>query len=74
MELQLSLMARLAGLATPEMSKALVEEVVKQVGEDVPIWNNKVHRAQPSLAAGDGPIMKFRRWTEQFSPAGAHSA
>ena len=73
-ELQLSLMARLAGLATPEMSKALVEEVVKQVGEDVPIWNNKVHRAQPSLAPGDGPIMKFRRWTEQFSPAGAHSA
>lgn len=66
-ELQLSLMARLAGLDTPEMSRALVEEVVKQVGEDVPIWNNKAHRPNPSLAPGDGPIMKFRRWTEQFS-------
>jgi hypothetical protein len=69
-ELQLSLMARQAGLDTPEMSGALVEEVVKQVGEDVPIWNHKAHRAQPSLAPGDGPIMKFRRWTEQFSAGG----
>ena len=46
---------------------ALVEEVVKQVGEDVPIWNHKAHRPSPSLAPGDGPIMKFRRWAEQFS-------
>jgi hypothetical protein len=68
-ELQLSLMARIAGLDTPEMSRALVEEVVKQVGEDVPIWNHKAHRPQPSLAPGDGPIMKFRRWAEQFSAA-----
>lgn len=66
-ELQLSLMPRRAGLDTPEMSQALVEEVVKQVGEDVPIWNNKAHWPQPSLAPGDGPIMKFRRWAEQFS-------
>ena len=66
-ELQLSLMARVAGLATPEMSRALVEEVVKEVGEDVPIWTHKAHRPQPSLAPGDGPIMKFRRWTEQFA-------
>lgn len=68
-ELQLSLMARLAGPGIPEMSRALVEEVVKQVGEDVPIWNNKAHWPSPSLAPGDGPIMKFRRWTEQFASA-----
>jgi 3-ketosteroid 9alpha-monooxygenase subunit A len=66
-ELQLTFMARVAGLETPEMSRALVEEVVKQVGEDIPIWNHKAHRPSPSLAPGDGPIMKFRRWTEQFS-------
>jgi len=70
-ELQLSLMARVAGLDTPEMSRALVEEVVKQVSEDVPIWNHKAHRASPSLAPGDGPIMKFRRWTAQFSSTAA---
>lgn len=42
------------------------EEAIRQIDEDVPIWEHKLHRTQPSLAPGDGPIMKFRRWARQF--------
>lgn len=33
---------------------------------DIPIWANKIHRAQPFLCDGDGPILRFRRYFEQF--------
>jgi 3-ketosteroid 9alpha-monooxygenase subunit A len=65
--LQLSFTARLAGIEAPNMSLSLVEEVIRQVDQDVLIWNNKAHWAHPNLAPGDGPIMRFRRWTRQFS-------
>jgi hypothetical protein len=34
--------------------------------QDFPIWENKLFRAQPALAEGDGPIAEFRRWAAQF--------
>jgi nitrite reductase/ring-hydroxylating ferredoxin subunit len=34
--------------------------------QDTPIWRNKVYLKQPRLAPGDGPIMRFRGWAEQF--------
>lgn len=33
---------------------------------DIPIWHNKIHRARPFLCDGDGPILRFRRYFEQF--------
>jgi phenylpropionate dioxygenase-like ring-hydroxylating dioxygenase large terminal subunit len=33
---------------------------------DIPIWNYKIHRARPLLCDGDGPILRFRRYFEQF--------
>jgi 3-ketosteroid 9alpha-monooxygenase subunit A len=68
--LELSFSARLGGIDSPDMSLALVDEVIRQVDQDVVIWNNKAHWPQPMLAPGDGPIMRFRRWTEQFSARG----
>jgi len=68
--LELSFSARLGGIESPDMSLALIDEVIRQVDQDVVIWNHKAHWPQPMLAPGDGPIMRFRRWTEQFS---AHS-
>jgi 3-ketosteroid 9alpha-monooxygenase subunit A len=68
--LELSLSARLAGIDSPDMSLALIDEVIRQVDQDVVIWNNKAHWPKPMLAPGDGPIMRFRRWTEQFSARG----
>lgn len=61
-----SLTARLTDIQDPDMSLELIEEGVRQVSEDVPIWNYKTRWDRPSLAHGDGPIMKFRQWADQF--------
>ena len=57
-------------LDTPARFKPLVDgliaEVVRQVGQDIPIWENKVFRETPILCDGDGPIAKYRRWFSQF--------
>ncbi len=45
---------------------AIIDDIVKQMGEDIPIWENKVFRPRPVLCDGDGPIALFRRWCRQF--------
>ncbi|KGC69232.1 rieske [2Fe-2S] domain protein [Burkholderia pseudomallei] len=35
-------------------------------GGDIPIWSHKIHREKPILCDGDGAIMRFRRYFEQF--------
>nr|WSY56659.1 Rieske (2Fe-2S) protein [Streptomyces sp. NBC_00886] len=39
------------------------------IDQDTPIWRNKTYLKHPKLAQGDGPIMRFRGWAEQFYPA-----
>ncbi len=58
---------------TQGLARAFVEEIHSQTIEDVPIWENKAYLARPALAAGDGPIMPFRRWAAQFYEAGSAS-
>ena len=48
------------------LADALNAEVVRQVGQDIPIWENKTFRPSPMLCDGDGPIAKYRRWFGQF--------
>lgn len=36
------------------------------VMQDFKIWNNKTYVHPPALAKGDGPVMQFRKWAEQF--------
>jgi phenylpropionate dioxygenase-like ring-hydroxylating dioxygenase large terminal subunit len=45
---------------------ALIRDIVKQLGEDVPIWEHKRFLERPVLCDGDGPIADFRRWCQQF--------
>ena len=47
----------------------LIAEIVRQVEQDIPIWENKVFRDAPILCDGDGPIAKYRRWFGQFYDA-----
>ena len=42
------------------------DEVVFQVGQDIPIWENKAYLESPVLCDGDGPIAKYRKWFQQF--------
>ena len=43
-----------------------VKDSIVQLEADFPIWENKEHRANPSLAVGEGAILSFRRWAAQF--------
>ena len=39
---------------------------VSQWANDIDIWENKVYLDKPTLAKGDGPIHRMRRWYRQF--------
>jgi nitrite reductase/ring-hydroxylating ferredoxin subunit len=41
------------------------------VEQDFEIWKHKEFVPRPALAAGDGPVMRYRRWAEQFYERGA---
>lgn len=45
---------------------AFRDEIVRQVNQDIPIWENKMYRESPILCDGDGPIAKYRKWFQQF--------
>ena len=51
------------------LGRATVAEIVRQMEQDIPIWENKVFRPEPLLCEGDGPIPGFRRWARQFYTA-----
>jgi nitrite reductase/ring-hydroxylating ferredoxin subunit len=58
-------------LLPPGYARRLVRHLalrgfVADVEQDFAIWKNKVHLSRPALAAGDGPIGAYRRWTRQF--------
>lgn len=53
------------------VAKAFIQEIVKQLNEDIPIWENKKFLPQLRLCDGDGPIMDIRRWFKQFLIEGA---
>ena len=48
------------------MATGTVHEIVRQVEQDIPIWEHKVYLDDPALCDGDGPIAKYRKWFQQF--------
>jgi nitrite reductase/ring-hydroxylating ferredoxin subunit len=52
--------------ATSGVSRAFIKEIERQLGQDIPIWENKVMKMRPALCDGDGPVGIFRRWAKQF--------
>lgn len=55
---------------SPEHKTAMaaIENTCGQSGVegDIPIWHHKIHRVRPLLCDRDGPILRFRRYFEQF--------
>ncbi len=43
-----------------------IERISSGVLQDMRIWKNKIHRAQPVLCEADTSLAEFRRWTRQF--------
>ena len=52
--------------ATRGVGKAFIAEIERQFGQDIPIWENKIHLTRPALCDGDGPIALLRKWARQF--------
>ncbi len=55
------------------LTNGLIAEIVRQVEQDIPIWEHKTYREQPMLCDGDGPIAKYRGWFRQFYDDGEGS-
>jgi len=53
---------------TSGVGKAFVAEISRQLGQDAPVWENKVFFERPVLCDGDGPFMALRKWGRQFYP------
>ncbi|WP_370326593.1 Rieske 2Fe-2S domain-containing protein [Euzebya sp.] len=54
-------------------ARKMAAEFQRQANQDIPIWEHKVHHDQPRLASGEGAIMDFRRWADQFYPGVAEA-
>ena len=48
------------------VAAAVIDEVVRQMEQDIPIWEHKKYLAKPMLCDGDGPIPEYRKWASQF--------
>jgi len=53
-------------LASHLLTVALGPAFRRDMRRDFPIWEHKVYLDQPRLAKGDGPLLAFRRWAQQF--------
>ncbi len=54
------------GDATSTVGAAFMAEIERQLGQDIPIWENKIYVTPPLICDGDGPIGLYRRWCKQF--------
>jgi nitrite reductase/ring-hydroxylating ferredoxin subunit len=41
-------------------------EYKRDVSDDFKVWKNKAYVHPPALAQGDGPVILYRKWAEQF--------
>ncbi|RZK03527.1 MAG: (2Fe-2S)-binding protein [Novosphingobium sp.] len=48
------------------VTAARIRDLVKQVTQDIPIWNAKRFQEQPMLVKGDGPLLAYRRQYARF--------
>jgi len=61
------IMAPLNGSDLPDEMRVMYPEVAHAAfGQDVEIWKDKKYQRNPILCDADGPIMKLRKWYDQF--------
>jgi len=54
--------------ATALVGRGFVDELSRQVEQDIRIWEHKAYLERPVYGELDGPIAAFRRWARQFYP------
>ncbi len=62
----LGMSRRLARAVEPLIGLRSFRIFQNDVEQDFQIWKHKEFVARPALAIGDGPVMRYRRWAEQF--------
>ena len=48
------------------VTQARMRDLIKQIEQDMPIWNNKLNLEKPLLVQGDGPILAYRKNYEKY--------
>jgi hypothetical protein len=48
------------------MRTAMLKRVMKEIAEDIPVWENKTSHQRPVLSELDRSLIKFRKWNYQF--------
>lgn len=56
-----------AAILNPMIGRILLLGVIRDVGHDVEILKNRSYVHPPVLAKGDGPVVQFRLWADQFT-------
>ena len=54
------------------VTAARIRDLVKQVNQDIPIWNAKRYNPEPLLVQGDGPMLAYRRAYQRFYATGGN--
>lgn len=54
--------------ATATVGACFIDELARQVDQDIRVWENKAYLERPVLCDGDALIPQFRRWAQQFYP------
>ena len=48
------------------LANAVLDDLVNQFENDMPIWENKASWKRPQLCDGDGEFATYRKWMSQF--------
>src|SRR6185437_77253 len=48
------------------MQRVLMNRVMAEISEDIPVWENKTFPARPVFAEQDRHLIRFRKWNHQF--------
>ena len=48
------------------VTQARMRDLIKQIEQDMPIWNNKLNLEKPLLVQGDGPILAYRKNYDRY--------
>ena len=55
------------------LNRMVLAAMTKDFIPDKRIWEHKIFQSKPKLAPGDGPIMLFRSWAQNFMPQASNN-
>jgi phenylpropionate dioxygenase-like ring-hydroxylating dioxygenase large terminal subunit len=51
---------------SPVIKRVVLKGIRDEFERDIRVWERKIYRESPGLCQSDGPIMRVRKWCEQF--------